>query len=381
VRRSAGIARWPLWIGLLVLISVAGCSRGADSVIFDCGAADGITPDCRFHNPEDMVISPSGRHLIISQLASMDGHGAGSLVSLTPDDGTIHRLFPTGDATAGGTNEWGDADCPPLDPPALVPHGIDIEHRDDGRDELFVVNHGGRESVELFEVIDTGDAVSLVPRGCVAAPPDGYFNDVVGMPDGGFWVSHMYPRSGNQTWMLLRMMLTSYSPGVAYAWDPGTGLRAMPGTESKFANGIEKSADGRFMYLDSYLGNEIIKVDVEQGRRVASVDVSLPDNLTWAPNGELLAASHLSSILEMRACLSLEKGNCAGRFAIVAVDPDTMTKRVLLEHEGPPMGAATVARLYRDRLYLGTFAGDRIARVDLAVLAGGPGSTLEGGTQ
>ncbi len=45
-----------------------------------------------------------------------------------------------------------------------------------------------------------------------------------------------------------------------------------------------------------------------------------------------------------------------------------MTPRVLLEHEGPPMGAATVALPFGDAIYLGTFAGDRIARVDAAIL-------------
>jgi hypothetical protein len=108
---------------------------------------------------------------------------------------------------------------------------------------------------------------------------------------------------------------------------------------------------------------------VATGERLGSVAVPNPDNLSWAPTGELLVAGHLSSISESLACMDLQEGSCGFSFQIVAVDPDTMTGRLLLEHGGPPMGAATVAVPFGDAVYLGTFAGDRIARVDASVLA------------
>jgi hypothetical protein len=33
------------------------------------------------------------------------------------------------------------------------PHGIDIVQREDGKYQVLVVNHGGRESVELFDLM------------------------------------------------------------------------------------------------------------------------------------------------------------------------------------------------------------------------------------
>jgi hypothetical protein len=63
---------------------------------------------------------------------------------------------------------------------------MDIEQREDGRHELFVVNHRERESIELFEVIDGNSLPTLEYRGCVLATGDMAFNDVVGHADGSF---------------------------------------------------------------------------------------------------------------------------------------------------------------------------------------------------
>ena len=51
---------------------------------------------------------------------------------------------------------------------------------------------------------------------------------------------------------------------------------------------------------------------------------------------------------------------------MVALDPETLAAEIVLEHEGPPLGAATVALSVGDAIYLGSFAGDRIARAPLA---------------
>jgi hypothetical protein len=107
---------------------------------------------------------------------------------------------------------------------------------------------------------------------------------------------------------------------------------------------------------------------------VGSAEVSSPDNLAWSAGGELLAASHHASLADTMGCQELTHGSCAFRFQIVAIDPETMRTRVVLDHAGPPMGAATVALPHGDWIYLGTFAGDRIARAPASILDD-PGGT------
>ncbi len=353
---------------LTAVATLAGCSGGAEPVT-GCEPAHGITPDCRFQNPEDLVPSPSGRFIVVSQFGDMTAPQPGSLAALEPATGALTELFPGDAAPPRSEAGWGDSDCPPPPVDAFSPHGIDIQRLASGDHALYAVNHGGRESVEMFEVQDDGERIGLVWRGCVLAPDDGYFNDLVVLENGEFWVSQMFPRHASVLWTTLRMRLTGHSPGYVYHWTPEAGFRKLPGTDSKFANGVEKSADERFLFINSYFGDAVIKVNVGTGEPVASAAVSSPDNLAWSPTGELLAASHHASIPDMLACQDLEKGSCGLRFQIVAIDPETMATRVLLDHEGPPMGGATVALPFGDWVYLGTFAGDRISRAPASILA------------
>jgi hypothetical protein len=179
----------------------------------------------------------------------------------------------------------------------------------------------------------------------------------------------MFPRHANVLWAALRMQFSAHAPGHAYHWSTAGGFERLPGTDAKFANGLEKSADERYLYVNSYFGNEVIKVDTTTGTRVGSVSVASPDNLSWSPTGELLAASHHASLRETLACQGLETGSCPFRFEIVAIDTERLVSRVLIDQQGPPMGAATIALPFGNAVYLGTFAGDRIVRADAAILA------------
>jgi hypothetical protein len=60
----------------------------------------------------------------------------------------------------------------------------------------------------------------------------------------------------------------------------------------------------------------------------------------------------------------VRNGACAAAFEIIELDPATMSTRRLLAHKGAPMGAATVAQRVGDALYIGSFAGDRLLRVE-----------------
>jgi hypothetical protein len=359
-------ASWRCTVPAL-LLAAAACS--GTPPIADCEAAAGIEPDCRFQNPEDLVVSPGGGHLLVSQMGSMDGSRAGNLVSYEPQSGSIERLFPRRDMPAPEhADGWGDPACPPPDLQTFSPHGIDLETIEGNRHALYVINHGGRESVEMFEVEEAEGVPQLTWRGCVVAPEGGYFNDLVVLRDGGFWVSHMFPRDANITWTLLRMQVLGYRPGHAYAWHQDSGFTKIPGSQVKFGNGVEKSEDERVLFLNSYFGNAVIALDVASGERLASVPVASPDNLAWAPNGELLAASHHGSLADTLACQDIESGSCGFRFQVVAIDPGDWSQRVLLDHAGPPMGAATVAVPFGSRVFLGTFAGDRVASVSAEIL-------------
>jgi hypothetical protein len=357
-------------LGLAVLLLSLGACTTPD--ILDCHAANGLTPDCRFQNPEDFAKSPSGVALIVSEMGqgSLESR-AGRLVAYVPNAesgrGDIRVLWPRASTPSIATPvapkaaALGDPACPALGAGRFVPHGINARRLDDGRYVLYVVNHGARESIEIFEIFDDGRELALEPRGCVLAPSDATTNDVVVLSDGGFRISDSFRRSENTIVSGLRMRYGSHRPGFAWEWRASRGYSRIAGSETAYANGIESSPDGRFVYLNGYFENALIKVDTETGRRVGEVSVSGPDNVTWTDDGRLLVASHHAGTFDLLKCLGIERGNCGFRFQILEVDPETLASRVILDQEGPPIGAVTVALPFKGRLYLGTFAGDRIA--------------------
>ncbi|TNF88787.1 MAG: hypothetical protein EP301_04250 [Gammaproteobacteria bacterium] len=309
------------------------------------------------------MIAPGGEHLLVSQMGQMDGSEVGDLVLYRPGDGPggeIQRLFPQ--TRVVDERSWGDRSCSPPDMNLFSPHGIDLVRRENGDWMLLVVNHGARESVELFQVMGEGDSVALRWRGCALGPERAAFNDVVGLRNGGFYVTHMYPLDG-QILALLKNLVFGSDTGHVYEWSQGEGWAVVPGSNGPFPNGIALAADERSLFVNMYLAGEVRKLDLATGTVVASYKGGQPDNSTWDSTGRLLVATHTADLSDLTACTGLTEGSCGFAFRIVALDPEDLSAKTVLEHSGPPMGGATVALEMDGHLYLGTFAGDRIARL------------------
>ena len=74
--------------------------------------------------------------------------------------------------------------CPGPIGDALISHGSSLAKRKGGAWALYVVNHGARQSIEMFELRQAAGAWTLVWRGCEVAMHE--YNDVAILPDGGF---------------------------------------------------------------------------------------------------------------------------------------------------------------------------------------------------
>lgn len=347
--------RYPVgWVFLVTISSVIGCANDGLTPVVGCAWVDDFEVDCQFQNPEDLARSPDGR-ILVSQFGGMDGGRAGNIAAYDPRSKELEILFPNDSEMV---RSWGEASCAAPSLEKFSPHGIDIQLRRDGLTQLAVVNHGGRESVELFEVSANG---SIVWRGCVEAPEHAFLNDIVVLEDGGFWVTHMFEHGHD-----MRAMLAAgfgIDTGWIYSWSAEGGFAKLPGTDAPFPNGIEKSADEHFVYMNMYAATGVRKIDVRTGEVVASIALPNVDNSTWAEDGRLLVASHTASLGQMMACQELTEGACGMPFEILSLDPDDLSSRVWIRHEGPPMGGATVALEIDGVVYLGSFAGDRIGRV------------------
>ena len=127
---------------------------------------------CGFQNPEDLYLSPSKTKIIVSEFGSLAPNTKfGNLVYF---DLSTNEREPI--SIKYESNQWGDDTCS-LEEKRLSPHGIDLIERYDGKFMLAVVNHLPRETIELFELVET-DTIELIWRGCVDAPENKYFNDI-----------------------------------------------------------------------------------------------------------------------------------------------------------------------------------------------------------
>jgi hypothetical protein len=344
--------------------------RSPEGSSLDCEPMGTARPICGFENPEDMVPLPGNEALLIGEYGNAPTHHSGALVVFELASEAHRPLYRGGQrenerAEAG----WGDPACVSPPDPRFNSHGIDLVERDDGRLALLVVQHGSREAVEFFEVTGSGVDWRVDWRGCVESPADASLNEVVGLPDGSFYATKMASLS-------LAADLTSGFPttptGEAYHWTPEHGFRAIGGTEGIIPNGIAASPDARFVYMNASGESSIRKVEVATGREIGRAQVAMPDNVTWSPDGHLLVASLRAVDPEQfDLCQHVESGPCPMPFAIVAVDPERMeVLGTVYENQGRPMGAGTVGLQVGRELFVGSFQGDRILRIELDAKSG-----------
>src|ERR1700743_2710736 len=144
--------------------------------------------------------------------------------------------------TSEKKKDCGDPMCPGPIGEALVPHGISLAKKIKGATRLYVVNHGGRQSIEMYEVKPAGDSWSLVWHGCVPTMKE--FNDVAITSDGGFIATHptaLMPATGGN-------VISGQPSGFVVRWTPGRPEAELPGTRQGYPNGGLVSPDGRTMY-------------------------------------------------------------------------------------------------------------------------------------
>jgi hypothetical protein len=362
---------------LLLMIVISGCSEKPESLetantattekpeltnpnavdSASCVKASNINVHCGFSNPEDLVMMPHGDALLVSEMGEFRVHPPGALALLNLNTGLRESI----EINWQTDERWGDSACAAPDASLFSPHGIDLTQRADGRHQLLVVNHGGREAVEFFELSEIDNEWQVTWKGCAIPPGDPYINDVAGLLDGGFLVTHMWDKTlPFET--VVEKLLGGEKVGWVYEWQIATGFTMLPNSVEQMPNGIAVNADNSKIFINVYIGNKTIRMDRATGVVDGSFEVQQPDNITVDENGDLWVASHKHDPIN-QTCT--QPGVCLLPFEIVKVNPQTLEKNVVLSHEGAPMGFSTVALKVGDAIYMGSAHGDRIAQYAL----------------
>jgi hypothetical protein len=335
-------------LGLAVLVSAlaaASCGgpRGA------CSQAQPLGSVCGFENPEDVDFSPASKLVLVSQFRAL-GRG-GWLAGLTPGASAPRRLWPLPASRAEPDGSRGDPACTPPDPALFYPHGIFV----DAKNDLYVVNHGGRNSIEVFAIRGDGDAATLVWRGCMVLPAGTSGNDVAVAADGSVVVSN-YASAVDSLVDNVKIGL-GWITGDVLLWRAGSGWSHVPGTAASAANGVALSPDGRTLYYAETGARRFVRIALDGSDRAEVPVPGGPDNLSWTPRGTLYLASHTSTFAFL-ACLIGPA--CRSSWVLLEIDPAEMRVDEVLTHDGSLVGAVSSARQVGALVYLGAVFGDRI---------------------
>ena len=326
-----------------------------------CGTHGDIDIICGTRSPEDLEPTPDGKSLIVSQfLNGPAGAGVAGLVLFDLAKQTFSRITPS----AEPRKDWGDPACPGPLGDMLRPHGISLLKRHNGAIQVYVVNHGGRESIEMFELKQAGGTSTLVWHGCVVSTQA--FNDVAAQPDGSFIATHptaLQPPAGQGKGAPSFDLFSGQASGYVSRWTPGKGEAELPGTRAGYPNGVLVSADGRSMYFNAWTAKEVHKYDLKAGKETGMVKLDfMPDNISWTSKGTMLAAG----VKGTRGDCPAGSGTpCIQTFGVAEIDPAKMQAKTMFDSEGKGALIPGVSEALQvgNSLYIGAFQGDRIVKI------------------
>jgi hypothetical protein len=79
---------------------------------------------------------------------------------------------------------------------------------------------------------------------------------------------------------------------------------------------VQVSRDGRELFVGVYLGDELLRFDLNSGKLLGRVAIKQPDDITWSSDGRLLVASNVAGMSGMSSCMR-SQGACPAAFEIV----------------------------------------------------------------
>jgi hypothetical protein len=345
-------------LAILVLLAagIGGTiSTGAQSA--SCAPAGGLAFICGVPNPEDLVLVPNTRWLIASGMAPGSG-----LHLVDTRAKTVRNLYAAGvPKTRADRTKF--ASCPgPLDPAQAVLHGLSLRPAQNGLYTVYATNHGGRQSIEVFELDARAAAPSATWVGCVLMPNGLEANSVAAFTDGTLLATVLI-MPGKSFADAFAGRIT----GAVYMWTPGSAaFKALPGTELPANNGIETSPDDREFFVVSTTTKRIVAfARSNPGKPLRSAQLAEfgPDNVRWTSDNRLITAGMIDNEPACGGAPKTEDGiRCARGYVAATIDPKTMAVKELARGPATPAFTGTaIAMQVGDELWLGSFNADRVA--------------------
>ena len=291
-------------------------SVGIALTLFGTGALDAQScePDgsvrfvCGTTNPEDLYRVPNTPWVIASGRYS---DSEGPVYAVDARDHSVREIFPASALAPRHDRDTYGA-CPGPNP-VFQPHGLTLREGGGGVHTLYVVGHGAREAIEVFELDVGGGGPTMRWIGCIPAPEGTRrINSITALPDGSLGATN-FDTAGGELW----------------EWHPATGWVEVPGSRMRGPNGLVSSQDGRWYYIGGWSDRALVRLSRGQSPpRLDPIPVGFNvDNVRWGPDGTVIVAGHVTRCVGDAPCeLSAAR--------VAEVDPTTFAVRQLVGYEG-----------------------------------------------
>lgn len=335
--------------------------RAADAP--PCVPANGAHFICGVTNTEDFAPIPGTRWVFGADLPT-PGSPQGYLHLFDARTRTATNIDPASIAVHQDSKRF--PDCPgPVDMKVFGPHGLDLTRPSNGHAVLYAVNHGGRESVEAFDVALAQGRPALTWIGCFVAPKGFWPDAVASLPNGAVVVTSLWdPTDPNRVEKLSK----GEPVGALDEWDARHGWSEVPGSKGMSGpNGVIASPDGKTIFVGVWSGKQVARITRTDRAGASGKMDSVPtgiltDNVHWSPDGKtVFVGGQDATVEQVLKCFESSQANCDVPFKIYAMDPKTM-KLTDLVKSGVygVMGAGTGAIREGDQLWVSSFRSDRI---------------------
>jgi hypothetical protein len=312
---------------------------------------------CALKNAEDVIRLEGSRWALASRLGrDPQAPGGFSMIDLKSQ---ISRVL-TPDVSKPAVAMYSECPGAPV-ATDLITHGLDVRRRPSGKLEVFAVNHGGRQSIEVFDLRVDERGVGLTWKGCVIVPAEIEAIAVAALPE-GLAVSS-FGTAGDQG---TAELLAGRPSGFVGRWTRQKRWVHVAGSEFGGDNGVAAAPDGGVLYVNDWNDGTLRIVPLGKGVAPASIRLGNfhPDNVHFLPHGNLLIAGQIGDAHDIMACAS--QSTCAVASMIVVVD----TKKQMVQahwtvDSTSAFGAASTALAYGKAYWLSSFRGNRIVRVKL----------------
>jgi hypothetical protein len=326
----------------------------------DCAPSGELRFVCGAEHPEDLAHIPGTVWLIASGFSN----GAGLKLVDTRNNRLRRWYIGSPRQVEPDRQTYHDCGAPP-DPAVFNAHGISLRATAQGLYTLYVVNHGGRESIEIFTVDPRGPEPDLTWKGCAMLPTGMAANSVAAFHDGTILATVL-----NTPGTSIADFVAGKKTGVVLARKPGAGAFAViPGTELPGNNGLETSRDDKQFYVVAFGWHAVVVfswADPRKPPRQAVAPGFMPDNIHW-DGGRLIAAGMQ---LDEPACGGRRKVangraddmRCHRGYTVAELDPVTLQFNILAYSEpNPDFNGVSAAVIVDSELWLGSYQADRLA--------------------